>query len=419
VFIKTIAGGFMHRILSTLLVFSSLSTTAFAGDFKVHEWGTFTSFMGSNGELIEGMHHEDEPLPSFVYGLKKEASQPTQPTPPRPRPCRPNSKVGCETLLNLISTHSELFPEAPFSAGVTQKMETPVIYFYGDNGKKVNVEINFPEGIHTQYFPASSYTYPKLADARELSNGRLIFDITLLDAKDTIGMLATPANSIWNPARQVPAANVIRVNNEKEKFIFYRGIGNFNSPLKVTSDDQDVLKLESNSVSPITHAIVLNSNGQVGNFTLVENIVKPQRVNVPNLQNGLPFASYIEQTKANITEFLVKNGLYRDEALAMVNTWEKSYFHTPGIRVLYVVPNEDTDNILPLTIKPAPNDLVRVLIGRVEVMTKNQESAYLKVLASEQTIDKTQMFGRFYEPKLRRLEQIAPTEVKAKIKSLL
>ena len=32
----------------------------------VHEWGTFTSLVGSNGQAQNGMYHEDEALPDFV-----------------------------------------------------------------------------------------------------------------------------------------------------------------------------------------------------------------------------------------------------------------------------------------------------------------------------------------------------------------
>jgi predicted metal-dependent phosphoesterase TrpH len=104
----------------------------------------------------------------------------------------------------------------------------------------------------------------------------------------------------------------------------------------------------------------------------------------------------------------------------MVNTWEKSYFKTPGIRVLYIVPTDTIEAILPLSIKPVPNELKRVLVGRVEIMTKNEETNYLQLLqTSGTTINKEAVFGRFYEPKLRRLLAIAPENLKETISKLL
>ena len=392
-----------------------------ASELTVHEWGTFTSFMGSNGELIEGMHHEDEALPSFVHGLKNEAStNPTNPNPGGPRPCRPRpgTKVDCFTLNNLIQTHSVIFPEAPISSGITQKMETPVIYFYGNDGQKVNVEINFPQGIITQYYPEASFSFPKFKEARELKDSRFIFDVTLGSLKDP-GIPGTPAQSIWNPARQVPNANFIKAHNgEKEKFIFYRGVGNFNSPLKVSSNENNILSLRNLSRSPISMAIILNSDGVKGAIKIVKNILSQVNVTLPIIETGMSFNQYVSKTKSTLVSALVENGLFQDEAVAMVNTWEKSYFNTPGIRVLYIVPNEDAESILPLTVSPRPSELKRVLVGRIEVMTKNEENQFLELLKNSKTINREAVFGRFYESKLRRLEQIAPFELKSLIKNL-
>lgn len=395
-----------------------LLSTAQAGPLTVHEWGTFTSFMGSDGSMIEGLHHEDEPLPSFVLGLKKEEAEAPIPRPREPN-CHPSGKVGCYTLNNLIQTHSELFPEAPISSGVTQKMETPVIYFYGDIGQKVNVEINFPQGIITQYYPEASYSYPKLRDARELRDSKFIFDVTLLN-KIAPATHFTPESSIWSPARKVPEANTIQVaNGNKEKFIFYRGIGDFSSPLEVSSDEFDVLHLSNRSASPISMAIVLNSNGVRGNFKTISNIGIKSGKNqlIPDLLKGYAFDDYVSRVKTIIAAELVRNGLFEAEAQSMVNTWEKSYFKIPGMRVLYIVPDESTNSILPITVKPTPTELKRVLVGRIEIMTKNEENVYLKAIEGQ--VMPQEVLTRFSEPKLRRLLKIAPEKSKAFIKSYL
>jgi hypothetical protein len=55
------------------------------------------------------------------------------------------------------------------------------------------------------------------------------------------------------------------------------------------------------------------------------------------------------------------------EAQAMIATW-RSTWSEPGLRVLYVVPRRLTDEVLPLAITPPPSALVRVLVGRTEVL---------------------------------------------------
>jgi hypothetical protein len=56
----------------------------------------------------------------------------------------------------------------------------------------------------------------------------------------------------------------------------------------------------------------------------------------------------------------------------MLNTWRDSWFEE-GLRVFYVLPRETVDAILPITIEPKPKELVRVLVGRAELITPEME----------------------------------------------
>jgi len=56
----------------------------------------------------------------------------------------------------------------------------------------------------------------------------------------------------------------------------------------------------------------------------------------------------------------------------MVNTWEDSWLED-GTRVLYILPKAWTDEVLPLTITPAPQEVARVMVGRAEVITPRME----------------------------------------------
>ena len=91
----------------------------------------------------------------------------------------------------------------------------------------------------------------------------------------------------------------------------------------------------------------------------------------------------------------------------MVDTWSKSYFQSFGVRLLYVVPREWTDSLLPLAVEPAPAELVRTLVGRVEVMTQSEERALVARVsdASARGLSSSEVIlalGRLAEPKLRR-----------------
>ena len=100
---------------------------------------------------------------------------------------------------------------------------------------------------------------------------------------------------------------------------------------------------------------------------------------------------------------LVEQGLYPDEAHAMVQTWSDSWFEE-GSRLIYIVPRAFVDKILPLTMNPAPSQMARVFVGRLEIMTPATTRAVETALASgdEVTLYK---YRRFLEPILQTLKE--------------
>lgn len=126
---------------------------------------------------------------------------------------------------------------------------------------------------------------------------------------------------------------------------------------------------------------------------------------------------------------LVKEGLYAKEAAAMVNTWKDAWFEESGVRVLYMLPTAWTDKTLPLTLSPKPTELVRVMVGRSEILTRDMEQNVanaIRLLGSDdfQTREKATRdlarLGRFTEPALQRtLTQTQDPEIKARTQKLL
>ena len=108
-------------ILTGLLLLT-ISIHAQANDLIVHEWGTFTSIAGKNGEAqtwrpLNGASD----LPSFVYKIPVSQN----------RQCK-------------ICTWAKV------------RMETPVLYFYTDHEVAVNVKVDFPQGKITEWFPKAN-----------------------------------------------------------------------------------------------------------------------------------------------------------------------------------------------------------------------------------------------------------------------
>jgi hypothetical protein len=66
---------------------------------------------------------------------------------------------------------------------------------------------------------------------------------------------------------------------------------------------------------------------------------------------------------------LVSSGLFDDEATAMLDTWQLSYFKSAGARIFYIVPPAWTEFVLPLQVSPTPSEIRRVMIGRLDLVT--------------------------------------------------
>jgi hypothetical protein len=131
----------------------------------------------------------------------------------------------------------------------------------------------------------------------------------------------------------------------------------------------------------------------------------------PSLDGAPATDVFAQSLGVALTGALDSVGLYHDEAVAMVNTWRRQWFRTPGLRLLYIAPQSWTDASIPLTVLPAPDAMTRVMLIRIEVLTPEIEAADLVAaqgLASPGSAPAARAvayfaaLGRFAEPRLRR-----------------
>ena len=109
----------------------------------------------------------------------------------------------------------------------------------------------------------------------------------------------------------------------------------------------------------------------------------------PNWQRTATAVEFTEENsdgdrlalRADMKATLVDEGLFEDEAEAMLNTWEASYFHTPGLRLFFTVPQSWTDKVLPLSISGYDMEATRVMIGRVELVSERQKELLGRIAA--------------------------------------
>jgi hypothetical protein len=382
-------------------------------DLVVHEWGTFTSIAGKSGVAIDWRPlNGASDLPNFVYEMGKSD--------------------GYRQSFDLKSE-----PQRKGSIVARVRMETPVIYFYTKKEMDVSVNVGFPRGKITEWYPQAG-----------LVNGQFGTNETGINARDGINWgkikllpnekpdyLREVAYSHYYPARETDAVpvqvcNADKTRIEKEKFLFYRGVGDFELPLMVKLNGEKVILNtteerylpKSNPGRTLTNLIVFENRGGKIGYEFVSSLSGETVVTRPELSKNLT------QVFDELEKALVGQGLYEKEAKAMIETWKDSWFEE-GLRVFYILPRMRTDEILPLTIEPRPTQTVRVLVGRAEVITPEMEQDVKKQVGllrstsgkvRENAREYLKKYGRFYEPVLKSLlESERDAKVRAQIQKLI
>jgi hypothetical protein len=213
----------------------------------------------------------------------------------------------------------------------------------------------------------------------------------------------------WKKAR-VRDANVLNVSGQQENFLFYRGLGNFEIPLTISMPKDEVV-IEASKDFDIPHVFVYE-NLHYGISRILwsgpmkageTRYVSPTR----NIDQQLPDGLRPDEVYSQFGVALMDAGLNSQEAMAMLRTWEDSYFLKPGLRVFWLVPRDFTDAILPMKITPAPTQLERVLVGRAEVLTPVFEDYLLTQYEQDQLKQfANHRYSHAYQERVAQLLQI-------------
>ena len=86
----------------------------------------------------------------------------------------------------------------------------------------------------------------------------------------------------------------------------------------------------------------------------------------------------------------------------MIETWRDSWFEE-GTRLFYMIPRASVDAILPLDIEPRPAEVVRVFVGRLEIITPEMQTE-VEHAVRQNDLPTLRKHGRFLEPIAKSLE---------------
>lgn len=402
----------------------ALSAACTGGErLVVHEWGTFTSFQNEAGESLRRINTDDEPVPPFVHRLAKV-------------------KLFAPTEIYIEQPNlSQGAPQA--DPRVTMRLETPVVYFHLPRDQKemsLDVSVDFRGGYLTEYFPKAAVLVNGKPFAQNdfppgpIALGGLRWSHVLIGHAKGLGQMPQTTDHVWLAPRKVDAA-MVTVGSESERFLFYRGVGDLAAPMKVTRSSDQMLDVQLNTPALKMLETPVLSGSRLDDFVTKDALpslhhhwqsmlthrdvwlldvrrngtsaFRRWRESATGQRAGaLPFkmSSKFEESqyasdnlaalRNEMHDALVRMGLFDDEANALLETWELSYFRSPGQRLFFLVPRAWTDAVLPLRLS-VPADVTRVMVGRIELVTPQQRQI-LKQLADTPVPDLTEVLTRMH-----------------------
>jgi hypothetical protein len=348
-------------LAGSLIISSELPAKRVFAGLRVHEWGTFTSVAGPNGQSVEWSPLTGSTdLPGFV----------------------------------------EHFRNGGFKLGLrgTVRMETPVVYFYDSREESVSVKVRFTRGLITEWYPHASRVEPTatLFDRslyQPQPDGSIAWDMVAVSPSLGAEFPRQAQDSHYYSARQT-SATPLRVmtptGEQHEKFLFYRGVSTFRVPLSAQLTVDGKVQVKNGAEEEIPNTILFERRGGKAGYRVGGAIAKEAALEPPELTGN------VDDLGRELEGMLVGQGLYADEAQAMVETWRGSWFEE-GSRLIYILPAGFVNGILPLSIHPAPAEIARVFVGRLELVTPRTRSAVETAFAThdQPTLEK---YGRFLEP---------------------
>lgn len=387
-----------------LALFSSFVLPSSLQALEVHEWGTFTVLVSSDGRTVDWYqpYSDIAQLPPFTYDLM---------------------------------TMKSAFGPAKV------RMETPVIYFYPEEEMHVEAKVMFRNGRITERFPAgidnpyepkgitSLAAIPTPPEGLSMSaTSDRIFENRVLEISKSpkpivthwSGKLLPPSHSDaklipsvaghkgenYGAAREVPDAWIFRSDNPSisynnqptihpvEKFIFYRGAGQDVPPYSVSMSNEKTMTFSNYTSVASSFQVALRVQDGKASWKQMPKLSEPKEfadriTNITFPEQTLSIEQADKELSALFLTELTSRGLTQAEAKAMIKTWNHTWFTEPGQRVFTIVDRAWVDSTLPLAISPSPKKIERVFVARYEVLSPETEQKLAALMREENPNDQS------------------------------
>jgi hypothetical protein len=299
----------------------------------VHEWGVFGVYEDEKTALAV-MRAEWKGLPRFIYGVR------------------------------------ELDRAMPYRGPVRK----PVIYLHAPQAMTVDLKVSFTKGRAMVWYPATvtpcDEGKPAQPDTRTLHWKLYLKEFPKEGHfRPPAGFQPAdvPADHWFARLRDVDAAelysegswNNLGASWDREKFVYYDGFVPAPRCLEVFFKENKI-GVKSLVGFPVYDLFVIDRR-QPDKIHVGQCDEVPSKAELTDLaMKEVHGERWRAEAMHDLLGRLQKAGLYADEAKGLVETWKKDFFQGPQITLLYRLPQAEYDRLLPLTVTPAADKVVRV-----------------------------------------------------------
>ena len=254
----------------------------------------------------------------------------------------------------------------------------PVIYLHSSQACSIDLRVDFPGGMPTVWWPRT--TTPAVNDGVVTEGAKkgepfrfLQWNFQIIKTAPVKESLRPVSDKHWMNRLRAVKADTVSMQNppstrdnglqaegfEQEKFIYYDGMpAKFRGiEMRVTKDKITVANPGSFDAFDVTIVDRRQKDDfRVARLSKLDHGTKDRPIEfVEAKANGWP-----DKEAKVLLEQLKDAGLFEDEAQSLVDVWKQEFFQAEGLTLFYRIPQEQYERILPLTMKPKPEKLIRV-----------------------------------------------------------
>jgi len=125
---------------------------------------------------------------------------------------------------------------------------------------------------------------------------------------------------VTTPRRETSASSVTAnspTGPQREKFLFYRGVSSLDVPVTALPQNNRRILVSNRTQSPIPQAILFERRGTRFGYRILGSVHRSSVVDAPDLDADLASLAH------DLEQILIANGLYPDEARAMLQNLER------------------------------------------------------------------------------------------------